>query len=142
MAGLPRSNCWTLAEHAGHLSPDGLQHLLTRAVWDTDTVRDDLRGYVVGHLAAGDAVLLVDKTGDLKKGTASVGMQRQYTGTAGRDRELPGRGAPGVRRAGRARVHRPVAVSAAQLDRRTCADAGGRCPDGISFATKPALALP
>ena len=44
-------NCWTLAEHAGHASPDALQHLLARACWDEDGVRDDLRGYVVEHLA-------------------------------------------------------------------------------------------
>jgi hypothetical protein len=46
LAGLPRTNCWTLAEHAGDLSPDGMQHLLSGAVWDADAVRDDLRGYV------------------------------------------------------------------------------------------------
>jgi SRSO17 transposase len=61
-----------------------MQHLLARAVWDAEAVRDDLRGYVVDHLADPDAVLVVDETGDLKKGTATVGVQRQYTGTAGR----------------------------------------------------------
>jgi SRSO17 transposase len=61
-----------------------MQHLLNRAVWDTDGARDDLRGYVVDHLGEPDAVLVVDETGDLKKGQATVGVQRQYTGTAGR----------------------------------------------------------
>jgi SRSO17 transposase len=84
LARLPRTNCWTIAEHAGEATPYGLQHLLGRAVWDADAVRDDVRGYVVEHLAASDAVLAVDETGDLKKGTATVGVQRQYTGTAGR----------------------------------------------------------
>ena len=84
LADLPRKNCWTLAEHAGDPSPDGLQHLLGRAVWDEDGVRDDVRGYVVEHLGDPGAVLVVDETGDLKKGTATVGVQRQYTGTAGR----------------------------------------------------------
>lgn len=61
-----------------------MQHLLARAVWDTDGVRDDLRDYVVEHLGDEDAVLVVDETGDLKKGNQTVGTQRQYTGTTGR----------------------------------------------------------
>jgi SRSO17 transposase len=84
LAELPRKNCWTIAEHAGDPSPDGMQHLLARAVWDEDAVRDDLRDYVVEHLGDPGAVLVVDETGDLKKGVQSVGVQRQYTGTAGR----------------------------------------------------------
>ena len=61
-----------------------MQHLLGRASWDTDGVRDDLRDYVTTHLGDTDAVLVVDETGDLKKGVCTVGVQRQYTGTAGR----------------------------------------------------------
>jgi SRSO17 transposase len=61
-----------------------MQHLLARAVWDEDKVRDDLRDYVVEHLGDRGAVLVIDETGDLKKGTTTVGVQGQYTGTAGR----------------------------------------------------------
>jgi SRSO17 transposase len=61
-----------------------MQYLLGRASWDTDGVRDDLRDYVIGGLGDNDAVLVVDETGDLKKGTGTVGVQRQYTGTTGR----------------------------------------------------------
>jgi SRSO17 transposase len=86
LADLPCENCWTLAEHAGDPTPDGMQHLLARAVWDEDGVRDDLRAYVVEHLGDPGAVLVVDETGDLKKGTATVGVQRQYTGTAAASR--------------------------------------------------------
>jgi len=78
LADLPRKNCWTIAEHAGDPSPDGMQHLLARAVWDHDAVRDDVRALVVEHLGGPEAVLVVDETGDLKKGTATVGVQRQY----------------------------------------------------------------
>jgi SRSO17 transposase len=84
LADLPRKNCWTIAEHVGNATPDGLQHLLGRAKWDADLVRDDLRAFVLEHLADDQAVLVVDETGDLKKGTRTVGVQRQYTGTAGR----------------------------------------------------------
>jgi SRSO17 transposase len=59
---------WTIAEHAGDANPDGMQHLLARAVWDHDAVRDDVRDCVVEHLGAPEAVLVVDETGDLKKG--------------------------------------------------------------------------
>jgi SRSO17 transposase len=67
LAGLPRKNCWTIAEHAGDATPDGMQHLLARAKWDADGVRDDVRGYVAEHLGDPRAVLVVDETGDLKK---------------------------------------------------------------------------
>ena len=84
LAGLPRVNCWSIAEHAGERCPRGMQRLLSAAVWDEAGVRDDLRGYVLEHFADPAAVLVVDETGDLKKGTVTVGVQRQYTGTAGR----------------------------------------------------------
>jgi SRSO17 transposase len=84
VSGLDRKNCWTIAEHRGDATPDGLQHLLSRAKWDADAVRDDLRDYVVDAFGDPGAVLVVDETGDVKKGVHSVGVQRQYTGTAGR----------------------------------------------------------
>ena len=84
LSDLPRKNCWTLAEHAGDTSPDGLQHLLARAVWDADALRDDVRDHVTSYLGDPQAVLVIDETGDLKKGTTTAGVQRQYTGTAGR----------------------------------------------------------
>jgi SRSO17 transposase len=84
LADLPRKNCWTIAEHAGQATPDGLQHLLAGAAWDEHAVRDDVRDYLVEHLADPEAVLVVDETGDLKKGARTVGVQRQYTGTAGK----------------------------------------------------------
>lgn len=84
VSGLDRKNCWTIAEHRGAATPDGLQHLLARASWDADAVRDDLRDYVVDAFGDPGAILVVDETGDVKKGTQSVGVQRQYSGTAGR----------------------------------------------------------
>jgi SRSO17 transposase len=75
---------WQLAEYAGHDRPDAMQRLLYRAKWDADAVRDDIRQVVIDRLGDPDGVLVVDETGDLKKGVHSVGVQRQYTGTAGR----------------------------------------------------------
>jgi SRSO17 transposase len=83
-SGLDRKNCWTIAEYRGDLTPDGLQHLLARERWDADAVRDDLRDYVVEAFGDPRAVLAVDETGDVKKGMQTVGVQRQYSGTAGR----------------------------------------------------------
>ena len=77
-------SCWQLAEQAGDASPHRMQRLLGEAVWDADAVRDDVCGYVVDELGDPAAVLILDDTGDLKKGVHSVGTQRQYTGTAGR----------------------------------------------------------
>lgn len=84
LSDLRRKNCWSIAERAGQATPDGMQHLLGRAKWDADAVRDDVREYVLEHLLDEDAVLVVDETGDVKKGTHTIGVQRQYTGNAGR----------------------------------------------------------
>ncbi|MEA2584021.1 MAG: hypothetical protein QOF33_2106, partial [Thermomicrobiales bacterium] len=79
-----RKNGWQLAEHLGERGPQGIQRPLNAADWDADAVRDDLRAYVVDHLGAPNGVLIVDETGFVKKGTKSVGVQRQYSGTLGR----------------------------------------------------------
>jgi SRSO17 transposase len=80
-----RKNSWQMAEAIGEARPRGIQHLLNDARWDADLVRDDLREYVVEHLGdEASGVLIVDETGFLKKGTKSVGVARQYTGTAGK----------------------------------------------------------
>ena len=79
-----RKNGWQLAERAGDVSPDGVQRLLSTYRWNADLVRDDLWAYVVEHLGESDGVLVVDETGFVKKGIKSVGVQRQYSGTAGR----------------------------------------------------------
>ena len=140
LAGLPRTNCWTIAEQAGQATPDGLQHLLARAVWDADAVRDDLRDYVVEHLADPQAVLVVDETGDVKKGTATVGVQRQYTGTAGRIENAQVAvylvyAAAG----GHAFIDRALYLPKAWTEDRARLAAAG-VPDDVGFATKPALA--
>src|SRR3954451_24334898 len=73
LAPLERKNGWHLAEAAGDCSPHGMQEFLSRVHWDADALRDDLRAYVVEHLGDEDAVLVLDETGFLKKGTQSVG---------------------------------------------------------------------
>ena len=67
VSGLDHKNCWTIAEHRGDATPDGLQHLLSRATWDAEAVRDDLRDYVVDAFGDPDAILVLDETGDVKK---------------------------------------------------------------------------
>jgi SRSO17 transposase len=140
LAGLPRVNCWTIAEHAGEASPDGMQHLLARAAWDADAVRDDLRSYVVDHLADPGAVLVVDETGDLKKGTHTVGVQRQYTGTAGRiENAQVGVYLVYAAKGGHGFIDRALYLPKSwTADPDRCRAAG--VPDDIKFATKPALA--
>jgi SRSO17 transposase len=140
LADLPRKNCWSIAEHAGDGDPHGMQHLLGRASWDTDGVRDDLGEYISTGLGDSDAVLVVDETGDVKKGTATVGVARQYTGTAGRVENaqvavyLTYAGARG-----HAMIDRELYLPQSWTsDPDRCAAAG--VPDDIEFATKPALA--
>lgn len=84
LAPMERKNGWQLAEYAGHRGPAGFQHLLNGAAWDVDAVRDDVQQYVANRLGTPDGVLIVDDTGFLNKGTTSAGVQRQYSGTAGR----------------------------------------------------------
>jgi len=141
VSGLDRKNCWTIAEHRGSVTPDGLQHLLARASWDADGIRDDLRDYVVEAFGDPGAILVVDETGDLKKGTATVGVQRQYSGTAGRIENS------------QVAVYLTYAAPRghALIDRalylpKSWTQAPDRCVDGgipqgkRGFATKPALA--
>lgn len=84
LAPVERKNGWQLAEQVGEPGPQGVQRLLNAADWNADAVRDDLRALVVEHLGDTDGVLVLDETGFLKKGTKSVGVARQYSGTAGR----------------------------------------------------------
>jgi SRSO17 transposase len=140
LADLPRKNCWVIAEHAGDLSPDGMQHLLARAVWDEDAVRDDLRDYLVEHLGDPGAVLVIDETGDLKKGTTTVGVQRQYTGTAGRvENAQVAVYLVYASQAGHALIDRELYLPRSWTDDPDRLQAAG-VPDQVGFATKPALA--
>src|SRR5215469_12494981 len=77
MSTVERKNGWQLAEAAGEQTPDGMQRLLNAAQWDADQVRDDLRVYILTHLADPLAVLVVDETGFLKKGAKSAGVAPQ-----------------------------------------------------------------
>jgi SRSO17 transposase len=141
LAELPRVNCWTAAEHAGHATPDAFQNLLARAKWDHDGVRDDLRDYVVGHLGHGGSVLVLDETGDLKKGSCTVAAQRQYTGTAGRiENAQVAVYAVWATPRGHGFIDRELYVPESWTDDpERCAAAG--LPEGRTFATKPELAL-
>ena len=84
LSPVERKNGWQLAEQAGDATPDGVQRLLYNYRWDADQVRDDLRDYMMEHLGDAEGVVVVDETGFLKKGEKSAGVQRQYSGTAGR----------------------------------------------------------
>ncbi|MEV5079711.1 IS701 family transposase [Streptomyces sp. NPDC056159] len=138
LSDLPRKNCWTIAEWAGERTPDGMQHLLGRAKWDADQVRDDVRGYVVEHLHDDQAVLVVDETGDVKKGTGTVGVQRQYTGTAGRiENAQVAVYLVYAGRRGHAAVDRELYVPRSWTSDSDCCRAAGL---GEGFATKPELA--
>lgn len=127
---------WQLAEQAGHRSPHRMQSLLAQAVWDEDAVRDDLRDFVVDALGDPQGVLVADDSGDLKSGTFSVGVQRQYTGTAGRiENAQVATYLAYASRKGRALIDRELYLPKSwTCDRKRCQAAG--VPDTVEFATK------
>ncbi len=135
-----RKNAWQVAEQIGDPDPYGVQYLMGRADWDPEEVREDLRGYVVEALGDSEAVLVLDETGFLKKGTKSAGVARQYTGTAGRVENAQ----VGVFLAYASR-HGTAFLDRALYLPREWADDPERCraagvPEGTAFATKPGLA--
>ncbi len=139
LSPVERKNGWQLAEVAGDRTPDGVQDFLARAYWDADLVRDDLRAYVVEHLGDDQAVLVLDETGFVKKGDKSCGVQRQYSGTAGRIENCQiGVFLGYASRHGRALIDRALYLPeswAADPARRAAAGV----PEQIPFATKPKL---
>ena len=140
LAPLAGKNGWTLAEVAGDATPDGMQRLLNAATWDADGVRDDLRGYVVEHLGEPGGVLIVDETGFLKKGVKSAGVQRQYSGTAGRIENCQlGVFLAYATGTGRTLIDRELYLPKTwTADRDRCRAAA--VPDEVEFATKAVLA--
>lgn len=136
-----RKNGWWLAEHAGHVSPDRMQRLLRAAVWDHDQARVDLLELVTDRLGHPDAIFVIDETGFLKKGIMSVGVQRQYSGTAGRvENSQVGVFLTYASAIGRALVDARLYLPASWCDDRGRCQAAG-VPEQMAFATKPALAL-
>jgi SRSO17 transposase len=139
LAPVERKNGWQLAEAAGDASPDGVQDFLARMHWDADLVRDDLRAYVVEHLGDADAVLVLDETGFIKKGRKSVGVQRQYSGTAGRIENCQiGVFLGYASRHGHALIDRALYLPERWAGDRERRHAAG-VPEAVSFATKPKL---
>jgi SRSO17 transposase len=141
VSGLERKNGWTLAEFAGDATPDGMQRLLNAARWDEDAVRDALGRYVAAHLGDAAAVLVADETGFEKSGVCSAGVQRQYTGTAGKitNCQIGVFLAYAVPGGARALIDRDLYVPRSWTgDRERCAAAG--IPEETRFATKPQLA--
>jgi SRSO17 transposase len=141
LAPLERKNGWQLAEAAGDATPDGVQDFLARMHWDAEAVRDDLRAYVIEHLGDPEAVLVLDETGFLKKGDKSAGVQRQYSGTAGRIENCQiGVFLGYAGRHGRVLIDRALYLPERwTTDPARCAAAG--IPEGFTLITKPKLGL-
>src|SRR6187455_1012820 len=137
LAPVERKNGWQLAENAGDRTPDGVQDFLARMRWDADRVRDDLQAYVVAQLGDADAVLVLDETGFVKKGSKSVGVQRQYSGTAGRIENCQiGVFLGYASRHGHAVIDRALYLTKAWTEDAPRREAAGVPADTV-FATKP-----
>jgi SRSO17 transposase len=136
-----RKTGWMRAEAAGDPGPWRQQAILGRGRWDADALRDVVRDYVVEHLAADDAVLVIDETGFLKQGRASCGVGRQYTGSAGKITNCQiGVFAAYVSRRGHAFIDRALYLPKAWTD-NPARMVAAHVPDGTAFATKPGLAV-
>jgi SRSO17 transposase len=140
LSGAERKNSWAIAEQAGELSPDGMQRLLNFYRWDADAVRDDLRSYVLDHVGDPGGVVVADETGFLKKGVKSAGVQRQYSGTAGRIENCQiGVFLTYTSPRGRALIDRELYLPKTWTeDHERCAEVG--IGQDVEFTTKPALA--
>ncbi len=139
LSSVERKNGWQLAEAAGDRTPDGVQDFLSRVHWDAERVRDDLRAYVIEHLSDAQAVLVLDETGFVKKGNKSCGVQRQYSGAAGRIENCQiGVFLAYASRHGQALIDRVLYLPQSwTADRQRRAGAG--VPAAVAFATKPQL---
>jgi SRSO17 transposase len=135
-----RKNSWQLAEIMGDTTPYGFQHLLGRADWDADALRDAVQTYIMDHLSDAEAILVLDETGFLKKGQASAGVARQSSGTAGRIENCQiGVFLTYVSRFGHTLLDRELYLPREWTsDPARCQRAG--VPPTRRFATKPALA--
>jgi SRSO17 transposase len=135
-----RKNSWQVAEVCGESTPYGFQYLLSRADWDADAVREELRRYVVQHLGDPNGVLVLDETGFPKKGRHSAGVARQYRGTLGNvDNCQIGVFLSSASPLGYALLDRALYLPQEWTDdRERCQQAG--IPEDRCFATKPQLA--
>src|SRR5215216_5447841 len=140
LSAAKRKNGWQLAEQIGDARPWRTQRVLSHVLWDQDAARDLCRDYVIEHLGAADGVLIVDETGFLKKGEHSVGVARQYSGTAGRiENAQIGVFLTYASRHGHTLLDRELYLPKERTDDRDrCEQAG--IPRSRSFQTKPALA--
>ncbi len=140
MSELPRKNSWQVAEQAGEKTPDGMQRLLNAAAWDVEGVRDELRGYVIEGLGTPDGILVVDETGFLKKGRHSVGVKRQYSGTAGRiENSQIGVFLGYASKKGQALIDRELYLPQEWVTDQSRRQEA-RVPESVEFKTKPELA--
>ena len=140
LSPIERKNGWQLAEAAGEANPYGYQELLSRALWDADEVRDDLLDLVRENLADQEAVVVIDETGFVKKGTKSVGVAPQYSGTAGKIGNCQiGVFLAYATQKGQVLMDRELYLPQEWTnDRARCREAG--VPEEVAFATKLVLA--
>ena len=136
-----RKNGWQLAEHAGEARPDGMQRLLSSAVWDTGGVRDDVRSYVLEQLGQESAILVIDESGFPKRGTKSAGVGLQYCGTTGQVENCQvGVFLGYVTARGHSLIDRELYLPLDWCeDRDRCRAA--HIPESVRFQTKPELAI-
>ena len=140
LSNCERKNGWQMAELMREMTPDGMQRLLSSAKWDVNGVRDDLQSYIVEHLGDSSAIGVLDETGFLKQGKKSVGVKRQYSGTAGRVENCQiGVFLGYATNKGFAFLDREIYLPQEWANEQQRREAAG-VPEEVKFATKPQLA--
>jgi SRSO17 transposase len=141
ISAVERKNSWQLAEAVGDKTPDATQRLLYSSKWDANAARDELQGFVIEQFGDGDGIGVVDETGFLKKGEKSAGVQRQYSGTAGKTENCQlGVFLTYATRQGHTFLDRRLYLPECWCaDAERCAEA--RIPADVAFETKPEQAV-
>ena len=140
LSNCQRKNGWQLAELMGEMTPDGMQHNRIYCQVDANSVRDDLQGYIVEHLGESPAIGVLDETGFLKQGDKSVGVEWQYSGTAGRVENCQiGVFLGYATNKGFAFLDREIYLPKVWVNDQQRREVAG-VPEEVKFATKPQLA--
>jgi SRSO17 transposase len=141
LSDISRKNGWHLAEHAREARPDGMQRLLSQAVWDTNGVRDDLRAYVLEQLGTESAILVLDETSFPKRGHKSAGVGLHYCGTTGQVENCQvGVFLTYVTPRGHTLIDRELYLPLDWCEARARCRAA-HIPEAVRFQTKPELAV-
>ena len=136
-----RKNGWQMSEALGKTTPYQMQQYISRGRYRADKIRDQLRGYVNEELGEADGIIVIDDTGFIKKGEKSCGVQRQYSGTAGKIENCQiGVFLTYASSKGHSPIDRRLYIPKSWMEDKERLEGAG-VPETVSFQTKPEMGL-